>query len=111
MAAAGADVALSFVRQAADVDELRAVVRDRSRIVAKIETAAALEQLVEITDAAGAVMVARGDLGIDCPLEDVPHLQEADPAPLRRGRYAGRHGHADAGVDDRRPGTDPGRGP
>jgi pyruvate kinase len=77
MAAAGADyIALSFVRRAADVDELRAVVGDRSRIVAKIETAAALEQLAEITDAADAVMVARGDLGIDCPLEDVPHLQK-----------------------------------
>ena len=77
MAAAGADyIALSFVRQAADVDELRAVVGDRSRIVAKIETAAALEQLAEITDAADAVMVARGDLGIDCPMEDVPHLQK-----------------------------------
>jgi pyruvate kinase len=77
MAAAGADyIALSFVRRAADIDELRTVVGDRSRIVAKIETAAALEQLVEITDAADAVMVARGDLGIDCPLEDVPHLQK-----------------------------------
>jgi pyruvate kinase len=77
VAAAGADfIALSFVRHAADVDELRAVVGDRSRIVAKIETAAALEQLVEITDAADAVMVARGDLGIDRPLEDVPHLQK-----------------------------------
>jgi pyruvate kinase len=77
VAAAGADyIALSFVRQAADIDELRAVVGDRSRIVAKIEIAAALEQLAEITDTADAVMVARGDLGIDCPMEDVPHLQK-----------------------------------
>ena len=77
VAAAGADyIALSFVRQARDVDELRGVIGDRSQIVAKIETAAALSNLAGITAAADAVMVARGDLGIDCPLEDVPHLQK-----------------------------------
>ena len=47
-----------------------------ARIVAKIETAAALGDLADIAAAADAVMVARGDLGIDCPLEDVPHLQK-----------------------------------
>jgi pyruvate kinase len=77
MAAAGVDyMALSFVREAGDIDELRAVIGDRSLVVAKIETSAALEELPAITAAADAVMVARGDLGIDCPLEDVPHLQK-----------------------------------
>jgi len=76
-AAAGVEyVALSFVRRAADVHELRAVVGDRAGIVAKIETSAALAELSAIADAADALMVARGDLGIDCPLEDVPHLQK-----------------------------------
>ena len=69
-------VALSFVRRAADVHELRTVVGQRAGIVAKIETSAALAELPAITQAADAVMVARGDLGIDCPLEDVPHLQK-----------------------------------
>ncbi len=69
-------VALSFVRRAADVLALREVVGGRAGIVAKIETASALGELAAITDAADAVMVARGDLGIDCPLEDVPHLQK-----------------------------------
>ena len=69
-------VALSFVRRAADVVALRAVIGDRARIVAKIETASALGELAAITDVADALMVARGDLGIDCPLEDVPHLQK-----------------------------------
>jgi pyruvate kinase len=69
-------VALSFVRRAADVVALRDVVGDDAGIVAKIETAAALAELPAITDVADAVMVARGDLGIDCPLEDVPHLQK-----------------------------------
>jgi pyruvate kinase len=77
VAAAGVEyVALSFVRRAADVVQLRAVVGDRAGIVAKIETSSALAELTEITAAADAVMVARGDLGIDCPLEDVPHLQK-----------------------------------
>ena len=77
IAAAGVDyIALSLPRRAADVDALRAVVGDRARILVKIETAAAIRELVEIAAAADAVMVARGDLGIDCPLEDVPHLQK-----------------------------------
>ena len=77
VAAAGVEfVALSFVRRAADVAALRAVVGERAGIVAKIETSSALDDLDGITAAADAVMVARGDLGIDCSLEDVPHLQK-----------------------------------
>jgi pyruvate kinase len=53
------------------------VVAGRAQLVAKIETTAALAHLDEILDESDAVMVARGDLGIDCPLEDVPHLQKA----------------------------------
>lgn len=75
---AGVDfLALSFVRRAQDVETLRAVVGDRVQIVAKIETATALGALPAITEVADAIMVARGDLGIDCPMEDVPHLQKA----------------------------------
>ena len=69
-------VALSFVRRAADIVALRDVVGDRAGIVAKIETASALAELPAIAERADALMVARGDLGIDCPLEDVPHLQK-----------------------------------
>jgi pyruvate kinase len=77
VAAAGVEyIALSFVRAATDVAALRAVVGDRAGIVAKIETATALADLDAIVAAADAVMVARGDLGIDVPLEDVPHLQK-----------------------------------
>lgn len=74
---AGVDfMALSFVRRPEDVEALRDVVGDSVQIVAKIETATALGSLHEITSRADAVMVARGDLGIDCPMEDVPHLQK-----------------------------------
>jgi pyruvate kinase len=77
IAAAGVEyIAVSFVRRADDVEQVRSVVGDRARLVAKIETSAAIDQLHEIISAADAVMVARGDLGIDCPIEDVPHLQK-----------------------------------
>jgi pyruvate kinase len=76
-AAAGVDfIAVSFVRAAADIRAVAAVVGDRAQLVAKIETTAALANLGEIIDEADAIMVARGDLGIDCPLEDLPHLQK-----------------------------------
>jgi pyruvate kinase len=76
-AAAGVDfIAVSFVRAGADMRAVAEVVGDRSQLVAKIETTAALANLGEILDESDAIMVARGDLGIDCPLEDVPHLQK-----------------------------------
>jgi pyruvate kinase len=77
VAAAGVEfIAVSFVRAGADLDKVRAVVGDRAELVAKIETSASLVNLNEIIEASDAIMVARGDLGIDCPLEDVPHLQK-----------------------------------
>jgi pyruvate kinase len=75
---AGADaIAASFVQRAADVQRLiDALGPDRPQVVAKIETASAVEQADEILAVADAVMVARGDLGIRLPLEDVPHVQK-----------------------------------
>jgi pyruvate kinase len=79
MADAGADfVAVSFVRSASDLVVVRDALTGRRgpRLVAKIETAPAIEDLDRILLVADAIMVARGDLGIECPLEDVPHLQK-----------------------------------
>jgi len=78
MADAGADfLAVSFVRTAHDLRVVRAAVAPRMvRLVAKVETIAAVNDLAEIIAESDAVMVARGDLGIECPLEDVPHLQK-----------------------------------
>ena len=78
MADAGADfVAVSFVRSADDLSVVRKALRGRPvGLVAKIETAPAIVDLDRILLVADAVMVARGDLGIECPLEDVPHLQK-----------------------------------
>ncbi len=77
VAAAGVEyIAVSFVRSPIDIDQVRAVVGDRAQLVAKMETRASVDRLHEIVAAADVVMVARGDLGIDCPIEDVPHLQK-----------------------------------
>ncbi|MFC7186195.1 pyruvate kinase [Halorubrum yunnanense] len=73
-------VAASFVRNAADVyqiaDELEERGGDDIPVIAKIERAGAVENLDGIVDAADGVMVARGDLGVECPLEDVPVIQK-----------------------------------
>lgn len=76
----GADfIALSFVRSAADAADVRAIMAEEGRsvpIIAKIEKPQAIENLEEIIDAFDAFMVARGDLGVECPLEDVPFHQK-----------------------------------
>ncbi len=69
-------LAVSFVRSADDIERVREVAGDRALLVAKIETGPAVEHLEAIIGVADAVMVARGDLGIDRPLADVPHLQK-----------------------------------
>jgi pyruvate kinase len=69
-------VALSFVRRAEDVTELRALVRDDALIIAKIEKEQAVRNLVEIVSLADGVMVARGDLGVELDFEEVPIVQK-----------------------------------
>ncbi len=76
----GADIiALSFVRTAKDYDDVRRVMEEEGRIlpvVAKVEKPQAVENLAEIVDAFDAIMVARGDLGVELPLEQVPLVQK-----------------------------------
>ena len=70
-------IAISFVRTAADVEAVRDVTGPGGPwLMAKIETALAVENLTGIVQASDAVMVARGDLGTELPIEDVPHLQK-----------------------------------
>jgi len=70
-------IAVSFVRSAHDIRRVGTEPHPRGPlIVAKIETRAAVENLPGIIEASGAVMVARGDLGNECSLEDLPHLQK-----------------------------------
>ena len=70
-------VALSFVRSAQDVERARALMGQRRRpIIAKIEKPQAVANLEEISRAADGVMIARGDLGVEMPLEQVPLIQK-----------------------------------
>ncbi len=70
-------VAVSFVRRAEEIIRVReALGPDGPKVMAKIETQAAVENLDDLLVVADGVMVARGDLGIDFPIEDVPHLQK-----------------------------------
>jgi pyruvate kinase len=72
-------VALSFVRSALDIERVRRLVAARGRavpLIAKLELRAAVQHLGSILDTADGVMVARGDLGVEVPLERVPILQK-----------------------------------
>lgn len=72
-------VALSFVASAQDVEHCRAVIKKNNgsqKIIAKIERRAAVDNIDEIIAAADAVMVARGDLGSEVPLEEIPFIQK-----------------------------------
>ena len=86
-AALGVDyVALSFVRRPEDIEQLRALVPRSTKLVAKIEKDTALRNLCGILDASDAIMVARGDLGVELPFEEVPLMQK------QIIREAGLHG-------------------
>ena len=77
---AGADfIALSFVRSAADLKDVHAIMDEvgiRRPVIAKIEKPQAVDNLQEIVDAFDGIMVARGDLGVEMPIEDVPLVQK-----------------------------------
>jgi pyruvate kinase len=76
----GADfIALSFVRNAADYDDVRRIMEEEGRIVpviAKVEKPQAVDNLAEIVHTFDGIMVARGDLGVELPLEQVPLVQK-----------------------------------
>jgi pyruvate kinase len=80
-------VALSFVQRAADIADLKKIVAGRAAVVAKMEKPAAIEHLDEILQLTDALMVARGDLGVELPPEDVPPLQKR---MIRAAREAGK---------------------
>ena len=80
-------IALSFVRSAKDVEDVRRIMTEENvflPVIAKIEKPQAIENLDEVVKAFDGFMVARGDLGVECPLEDVPFLQKQVIEKARR---------------------------
>ena len=80
-------IALSFVQRPVDVAEARKIIGGRAALMAKIEKPSAVNTLNEIIDLADGIMVARGDLGVELPLETVPGLQKQI---VRAARTAGK---------------------
>ncbi len=82
---AGIDwVALSFVQRAEDVTEAKRLIRGRAAVMSKIEKPQAIDRLADILEVSDALMVARGDLGVELPLERVPSLQKQMTRMARR---------------------------
>jgi len=80
-------IALSFVRNAADAEDVRVIMRKEGvllPVIAKIEKPQAIDNLDEVVQAFDGFMVARGDLGVECPLEEVPFLQKKVIVAARR---------------------------
>jgi pyruvate kinase len=85
---AGTDwIALSFIQRPEDIAEAKKITRGRAAVMAKIEKPQAVNRLAEIMDHADALMVARGDLGVEMPLERVPGVQKQ---MTRLGRTTGK---------------------
>lgn len=86
--AAGVDwIALSFIQRPEDLAEARKIARGRALIMSKIEKPQAVARLAEIMELSDAIMVARGDLGVEMPLEAVPGIQKQI---TRKARSAGK---------------------
>ena len=82
---AGIDwVALSFIQRPEDIAEAKKITRGRAAVMAKIEKPQAVSRLDDILDLADALMVARGDLGVEMPLEKVPGVQKEMTRACRR---------------------------
>src|SRR6516225_5178687 len=80
-------VALSFIQRPEDIAEAKKLTRGRAAVMAKIEKPQAVSRLGEIIDIAESLMVARGDLGVEMPLEKVPGVQKQ---MTRSGRHTGK---------------------
>jgi pyruvate kinase len=77
-------IALSFVQRPEDIAEAKKICRGRAAVMAKMEKPQGVERLAEIVDAADGLMVARGDLGVEMPVEKVPALQKQMTRMSRR---------------------------
>ncbi len=77
-------ISLSFVQKAADVKEARELVNGRALIISKLEKPSAIDELEDIIRLSDGIMVARGDLGVECPIQTVPVLQKKIVSACRK---------------------------
>lgn len=77
-------ISLSFVQKATDVKEAKDLIGDKALIISKLEKPSAIEELEEIIKLSDGIMVARGDLGVECPIQTVPVLQKRILAACRK---------------------------
>lgn len=100
----GADwIAMSFVRSAEDIFQCKKIIEAKgshARVIAKVEKPEAIENIDAIIEATDAVMVARGDLGVELPMEEVPGLQKIIVQKCRDLSKTGNHCDTDVGKYD-----------
>ena len=77
-------ISLSFVQKASDVQEAKDLVNGRALIISKLEKPSAIDELEEVVRLSDGIMVARGDLGVECPIQTVPVLQKKIVATCRK---------------------------
>ena len=77
-------ISLSFVQKASDVQEARDLVKGRALIISKLEKPSAIDELEDVVRLSDGIMVARGDLGVECPIQTVPVLQKRIVAMCRK---------------------------
>ena len=102
--------ALSFTRDADSIDLFRSFLRENgsdAQIIAKIEDHKGVHNLEEIIKASDAIMVARGDLGIECALEELPIIQRKAVGACLAGGKTSNNRHSHARINDRESGSHP----
>lgn len=107
-------IALSFVRHAQDLHDLHNLIKEHTDhkipVISKIEKPEALENIDEIVKASDGLMVARGDLGVEIPAQEVPLVQKQLVLSAKKWEDTGNHRDTDDGNHDYQPHTDTCRG-